>query len=69
MKTTMLPMQNTKVKLGLYLDKGLDRQLRVLAAEYGRPISEIHEAVLKYCLGNRNFLGKLNEMYKTEVDF
>ena len=67
---TLLPMQTTeKVKLGLYIDESLDRDLRVLAANHRKNISDVASEIIRHCLSNRHFLDKLKDKYTKEPEY
>lgn len=67
MYITVLLMQTTdKVRTGIYLTQKVDEDLRVLAVRHRKSNSELIEAMILHCLGDRKFL---NSLKKEEIDY
>ncbi|CAN1211896.1 hypothetical protein TUMEXPCC7403_16950 [Tumidithrix helvetica PCC 7403] len=61
---------DTKSRLNITIDSGIDEQLRVLSARHrGSTLSSIVEDALRHCLENRHFLERLKAKHEKEPQY
>jgi hypothetical protein len=62
-KLTGIPfmLASDKARTMVYLSTDTDTNLRVLAARHRKGISELAEAMILHCLGDRKFLNSLKK--------